>query len=192
MKSDLIENQEFPEVVKKLLETAPWELLIPAIFPALAVDDFKDQFRQIKSVEEFQEKIIYAVIRNILKISKSSFTYSGLDELDKHQSYMFISNHRDIVLDPALLNYALFENKMETAEVAIGDNLLSETWIRDLVKMNKSFIVKRNLAKRELILASRLLSEYIFETVHVKGHSAWIAQREGRAKDGNDRTQQAW
>ncbi|HHT30683.1 1-acyl-sn-glycerol-3-phosphate acyltransferase, partial [Petrimonas mucosa] len=103
--------------------------------------------------------------------------------------HLYISNHRDIVLDAAFLNILLFDRGTDTCEIAIGDNLLIYRWITDLVRLNKSFIVKRGVSVREMLDTSRHLSEYIFDTIANRRQSVWIAQREGRAKDSDDKTQ---
>lgn len=114
----------------------------------------------------------------------------GLDQLDPEKAYLFISNHRDIAMDPALINWVCYQHGMDTVRIAIGDNLLRKPYISDLMRLNKSFIVNRSARGKELLTASTLLSKYIHHSV-TSGHSVWIAQREGRAKDGNDRTDPA-
>ncbi|MCC5930352.1 MAG: 1-acyl-sn-glycerol-3-phosphate acyltransferase [Cyclobacteriaceae bacterium] len=183
-------NHEVPEVINRLLEVPYLDLLLSFIFGKDATEKVKEQLKTYKSIEDFQAGLIYSVLQVILKKSVDSFTYAGLDQVDANDAFLFISNHRDIVLDPALTNLALHEKGFRTAEVAIGDNLLTEKWIEDIVKLNKSFIVRRNLQGRELVEASRLLSSYIKYSLQQNRHSVWIAQREGRAKDGNDKTQQ--
>jgi 1-acyl-sn-glycerol-3-phosphate acyltransferase len=116
-------------------------------------------------------------------------TSSGLENLDKSKSYLFISNHRDIILDSAMLNYLIVLEGMNTTEIAIGNNLLIENWIEYAVKLNRAFVVRRNLPAREMLMASKKLSEYIRRNITKKNNSVWIAQREGRTKDGFDKTQ---
>ena len=125
----------------------------------------------------------------ILNNSISKLTFSGLENVQKGVPYIFITNHRDIVLDSALLNYVLHQNGYDTCEIAIGSNLLINKWITDLVKLNKTFIVKRNVPGRKLYHYSIILSKYIRYTLTEKKQSIWISQREGRTKDGNDKTQ---
>ena len=121
----------------------------------------------------------------------SEVTFSGLDQLDPKQAYLFISNHRDIVLDPALVNWGLFSHKMKTVRIAIGDNLLQIPYITELMRLNKSFIVKRSAkAPKEMLKALSQLSAYIYDSL-AGGDSIWIAQKEGRAKDGFDQTDPA-
>jgi len=144
----------------------------------------------ISSIEELQKKFMYSIVKEwIIDRITNGVTYSGLDNLDKNQSYVFISNHRDIILDAALLNYIVFDGGMKTTEIAIGDNLLIYKWIFHIVKLNRAFIVKRNLPARQLLAASIKMSSYIRQSITKGNVSVWIAQREGRTKDGDDKTQ---
>ena len=182
-------DDEVKEVLNRLLESPTADLLIKTVFPGIPEDLIKEQMSSIHTIKDFQEKVIYKALLGVLSNTSSGVTKSGLENLDNRQAYLFLSNHRDIILDPSILNMVIFELGFETAEVAIGDNLLETPWVKDLARLNKSFIVKRNLSVRELIVASKNLSNYIFDTLNVNKRSVWIAQREGRAKDGNDRTQ---
>ena len=182
-------DHEFREVMDKLLASTFSDLLISTVFPGEPINMVKKQLKSINTIKEFQEKVIYKAVLGVLSKTSSGLTKSGLENLNSKSSYLFISNHRDIILDPTLLNSVIYEQGFETAEVAIGDNLLETPWVNDLARLNKSFIVKRNLSVRELMNSSKLLSNYIFDTINKNHHSVWIAQREGRAKDGNDRTQ---
>lgn len=147
---------------------------------------------QIQTVEELQLSFMYTLIKDwIIDKTTSGISWSGLEHLDLSKSYLFISNHRDIILDSAILNYIIVNAGMNTTEVAIGNNLLIYDWILHAVKLNRAFVVKRNLPARELLLASKKLSKYIREAVTKRNRSVWLAQREGRTKDGCDQTQQA-
>ncbi len=146
----------------------------------------------VKTRKELQLKFMYSLIDEwIIQRTTSGVTYSGLENLDKSKSYLFISNHRDIILDSAILNYIVVKEGMNTTEIAIGNNLLIYDWIEHIVKLNGAFVVKRNLPARELLMASKTLSSYIRKTITEDNVSVWIAQREGRTKDGCDQTQQA-
>ena len=146
----------------------------------------------IHTIKDLQHKFVYHLIADfIIKPSIDEITSSGLENLDKSKSYLFISNHRDIILDSAILNYLVVLNGMNTTEIAIGNNLLIENWIEYAVKLNRAFVVRRNLPAREMLMASKKLSEYIRQDIIRKNSSVWIAQREGRTKDGNDKTQAA-
>ncbi len=144
---------------------------------------------QVNSVGDFQEKIAYPLFKVIEKDSISKLSSSGLGQLDPTAQYLFISNHRDIILDSAFLNIVLFEHKFRTSQIAIGDNLMRHRISELIFHINKSFVVKRTGTPMELYRYSVQLSEYIYQQITGKTDSVWIAQREGRAKDGDDRTQ---
>lgn len=153
--------------------------------------NIKESIKKIKTVEEFQREIVLKyMLQPVIDNTMDSFTDSGFDNLSKEHGYLFIGNHRDITLDPALLNYHLFRRGLETVEIAFGDNLLINDFIAGMIRLNRSFIVKRNLPLIKQLEESTRLSGYIFHTV-TQGRSVWIAQREGRAKDGNDATNPA-
>jgi len=144
----------------------------------------------INSIDEMQA-VVGNYMRHMISSTTTRFTYSGLENLDADKNYLFVSNHRDIAMDPAFVNWALFSENFHTVRIAIGDNLLSKPFSSDLMRMNKSFIVKRALtAPREMMKAVLQLSDYIFTSLQTDS-SIWIAQREGRAKDGFDKTEPA-
>ena len=149
----------------------------------------KLHLRMIRSVEQFQGTFIYDILRRIITTTTDGLDCRGITKLDKNKAYLFISNHRDIVLDAGLLNYLIFEKGLNTTQIAIGDNLLLYDWIEHAVKLNRAFIIKRGLPPRELLNASKKVSEYIRKSILEDNMSSWIAQREGRTKDGNDKTQ---
>ena len=184
-------DEEANSTVNKLLNEGQFEKVLSFIFPEHKIEAVKAQLRNIQSIEDFQKGIVYPYLTSLVKKTISQLSFSGLKKLDPKKSYLFISNHRDIVLDPALLNVLMFDNKFRTTEIAIGSNLLILPWIEMLVRLNKSFIVKRSLPVREMLQASRELSAYINYILQEKQNSVWIAQKEGRAKDGNDKTQAA-
>ena len=165
--------------------------LMPKVFPNVPLSEFIKQIKQIRSVYQFQKNFIVPFLVDIENKTSKGVTLSGLDLLNYNSAYLFISNHRDIVLDSALLNIHLLLEGMNTSEIAIGNNLLVYPWIEDLVRINKSFIVRRDASIREQIKISTHLSEYIRYVLTKKPQSVWLAQREGRAKDGNDKTQPA-
>ena len=150
--------------------------------------------RQLAGVTDVQgmQMFIKTYVEGMIADTTSGFSVSGLDALDPQRSYLFMSNHRDIAMDPAFTNYALHMGGHETVRIAIGDNLLTKPWVSDLMRLNKSFIVKRNPGgPRELLAAAKNLANYIQHSLRVENNPIWIAQREGRAKDGNDRTEPA-
>ncbi|MEQ8954562.1 MAG: 1-acyl-sn-glycerol-3-phosphate acyltransferase [Gammaproteobacteria bacterium] len=163
--------------------------LFPGLMLVLARRRLRKQVVGVKDVKTMQD-VIAVYMEKMIKDTTNGLTQSGLDRLDPQRSYVFISNHRDIAMDPALVNYVLYHGGFETLQIAIGDNLLKKPFVTDLMRLNKSFIVKRSLKGRELLQSLFLLSEYIHHCIQI-GENVWIAQREGRAKDGNDRTDPA-
>lgn len=150
--------------------------------------------RELRGVHDVYtlQSLVKKYMDRMIEGTTERFTVSGLAELDAQQQYLFMSNHRDIALDPAFLNYALYHNEHETVRIAIGDNLLSKPFVADLMRLNKSFIVKRSTkGPRQMLAAYKNLSAYIRHSIDVDNSSIWIAQREGRAKDGIDRTEPA-
>ncbi len=182
-------DEEIHEVFERLINEVSFLELIKFLFPNFSTEQFLKKLLSIKSINEFQTEVIYPYVKEVLRTTTKGITHSGIDKLDPNGHYLFISNHRDIVLDSAILNILMVENKFNTTEIAIGDNLLIYPWITDLVKLNKSFIVQRNLPVRQMMESTRRLSSYIRETLTKRNQSIWIAQREGRSKDGDDRTQ---
>jgi len=151
---------------------------------------FLYKWGNISCIDEMQ-KVMGHYMLHMISSTTTKFTYSGLENLDASKNYLFISNHRDIAMDPAFVNWALFSENFKTVRVAIGDNLLSKPYVSDLMRMNKSFIVKRSLSgPREMMKALQHFSDYIFSSLQDES-GIWIAQREGRAKDGFDKTDPA-
>lgn len=150
--------------------------------------------RELRSVHDVRslQAVVKRYMDRMVESSTDQFTVSGLDQLGEQQPWLFMSNHRDIALDPAFVNYALYHNGHETVRIAIGDNLLSKPFAADLMRLNKSFIVKRSTkGPRQMLAAYKQLSSYIRHSIEVDRNPIWIAQREGRAKDGLDRTEPA-
>lgn len=187
------DDSEVKHYLGLLLEDENFENILKFVFKDQSkVDQAKFAIANISTVKDLQLKFMYRLIEDlILKKSTDGLSSSGLDRLDKNTSYLFISNHRDIILDSAIMNFLIVLEGMNTTEIAIGNNLLIEKWIEYAVKLNRAFVVRRNLPVRELLMASKKLSEYIRRDITLKNTSVWIAQREGRTKDGNDKTQQA-
>jgi hypothetical protein len=149
------------------------------------------EFSSISSVAALQDRI-EPYVDNTIERATDGVTYSGVERLKPGTAYLFLANHRDIVMDPAFVNYAVYHAGLPTPRIAIGDNLLQKPFVSDLMRLNKSFIVHRNLAgRREKLAAFQLLSAYINHSIREDGQSIWIAQAEGRAKDGDDRTDSA-
>lgn len=151
---------------------------------------FSYKWGAINSVDAFQQ-VVGVYMQHMIDSTTTKFTYSGLENLDATKNYLFVSNHRDIAMDPSFVNWALFSEKFKTVRIAIGDNLLSKPYVSDIMRMNKSFIVKRSVSGvREMMKSLSHLSSYIFSSLQEES-SIWIAQREGRAKDGFDKTEPA-
>lgn len=164
--------------------------LVPSLSRFLVRQWLAVKLRGVSTVEQFQGLVEPQLQLQIA--ATAHFSSSGLERLSSSESYLFISNHRDIAMDPAFTNYALYHGGHRTVAVAIGDNLLREPWVADLMRLNKSFIVKRNIsAPRELLAASRQLACFIRQHISANAGPVWIAQREGRAKDGIDATEPA-
>lgn len=147
------------------------------------------QLNGVNTVKSMQG-VIASYMDQMIEKTTSKLTNSGIENLSREKSYLFVSNHRDIAMDPAFVNYMLYHAGFNTMFIAIGDNLLKRPFVSDLMRLNKSFIVKRSLKGRDLLKSSKQLSEYIHYLVENKDN-VWIAQREGRAKDGVDRTDTA-
>ena len=156
-------DSEVDTYIQLLLEDAHFQHILDYIYKVpVKIEQAKLALSQIHTIKDLQYKFVYTLVEDlILKPSTDGLTSSGLENLDKSKSYLFISNHRDIILDSAILNYLIVHEGMNTAEIAIGDNLLIDKWIEYAVKLNRAFVVHRNLPSRELLMASKKLSEYI-------------------------------
>ena len=150
----------------------------------------RNELRGVSSVEAFQ-LVVKKYFDRMVSNTTTSVSETGIAALDKNTAYLFISNHRDIALDPAFVNTALYCEGMNTARIAIGDNLLSKPFASHLMRLNKSFIVNRSAKGRQMLLATKKLSSYIRMSLQVEKESIWLAQREGRAKDSLDKTEPA-
>ena len=148
----------------------------------------KNRIKNIKSVSQYQDAF-EAVVSEVIKNSIKKFSITGIENLDPNKGYLFVANHRDITLDSALLNFTLHQNNFKTTYNAVGNNLLSEKWASDLMRLNKSFIIDRSdKSKRDIYKSLNLASEFIYNTIVNENESIWIAQKQGRSKDGNDYT----
>ena len=187
------EDHEVNQYIQILLKDEVFQEVLSFIFSdPQKIKEVSKMLVTIQSVDELQMKFMYPLIKEwIIDRTTSGISYDGLENLNKDESYLFVSNHRDIILDAAILNFIIANAGMKTTEIAMGDNLLIYDWIGYTVKLNRAFIVRRNLPSRELLAASQKLSSYIRETIFKNQMSVWIAQREGRTKNGCDQTQQA-
>ncbi len=184
-------NEEVNEVLNRLGNEKQFMKMLSTVYPLLPKDIIKNRLTSFHTNIDFQKEMVVPFLQYLEANMTKGIDLNGIGKIDKSESYLYISNHRDIILDSAFLCGKLVENGMDTAEIAIGDNLLIFPWIEDIVRVNKSFIVKRGLNARQILESSQRLSAYIEYTLNQKHQSIWIAQREGRAKDSNDRTQES-
>ncbi|RQO37779.1 glycerol acyltransferase [Chryseobacterium sp. KBW03] len=183
-------DQEVNERLGSIAHDPMMKAFMNFTFPGADEQVWLEQFKEVHSISDFQHQFVAYAVRQILAKSSEGLTTSGFDKLDKNTSYLFISNHRDIVLDTSLLNLVLLEGGYVMTASAIGDNLVRKKFLNVLAKLNRNFLVQRGLSLREQLKSSQTMSEYIDELLHQENRSVWIAQREGRTKDGNDSTQQ--
>lgn len=185
------EDSEFHEKMKQLVKEPGFLHAINYTMPPEGVPALIEDLLKIRTKYDFQRQVMFPFLEMLAKTTTSGITLGGVKYLNPSLSYSFITNHRDIVLDASFLNLAFLRRGFPTSEVAIGNNLLIYDWITDLVRLNKSFIVKRNTGLREGLEAAKKLSAYIHYCILEKHESIWIAQREGRAKDSSDHTQES-
>ena len=181
-------DAEINEGIRSSVNHPMMKALMNFTFPTVADEVWKEQLLKTHSIRDFQCNFIYQSIQKVLEKSSDGLSTSGFEKLEKNTSYLFISNHRDIILDTSLLNAALFEHGLVMTASAIGDNLVKKAFLLTLSKLNRNFLVQRGLSPRELLQSSKLMSEYIGQLLLRENRSVWIAQREGRTKDGNDAT----
>ena len=185
------EPEDLPEVFDRLLANDQFKQVLAYLYPQVPLEMIAQKLKACKTNLDFQLAFAYDFVHGILKKATTGCEMD-CSSLDNTRNYTFISNHRDIVLDSAILDVMLIENKFKTTcEIAIGDNLLSLPWVKDLVRVNKAFIVERALSMRQMLMSSKRLSDYMHFAIKEKNENIWIAQREGRAKDSNDRTQKS-
>ena len=185
------EPEDLPEVFDRLLSNEQFKLVLAYLYPQVPFEMIAQKLKACKTNLDFQLAFAYDFVHGILKKAATGCEMD-CSAIDHTQRYTFISNHRDIVLDSAILDVLLVDNKFTTTcEIAIGDNLLSLPWVKDLVRVNKAFIVERALTMRQMLMSSKRLSDYMHFAIREKHENIWIAQREGRAKDSDDRTQKS-
>lgn len=181
-------DAEINDAIRSSVNHPMMKALMNFTFPDVEDSVWKNQLLKTHSIRDFQCNFIYQSVQKVLEKSSDGLTTSGFDKLQKNTSYLFISNHRDIILDTSLLNACLFDNGLVMTASAIGDNLVKKSFLLILSKLNRNFLVQRGLSPREMLQSSKLLSEYIGQLLLRENRSVWIAQREGRTKDGNDAT----
>ena len=181
-------DTEVNEGMRSSIHHPMMKALMNFTFPDTPDEVWKEQLLKTHSIRDFQCNFIYQSVQKVLEKSSDGLSTSGFEKLEKNTAYLFISNHRDIILDTSLLNAALFDHGLVMTASAIGDNLVKKSFLLALSKLNRNFLVQRGLAPRELLQSSKLMSEYIGHLLLRENRSVWIAQREGRTKDGNDAT----
>lgn len=184
-------DSEFHERMTQLVDVPMFKSVIEYAMPGVNYEALKHKLLSLNSKDEFQKEFMKPYLETLVKRTTDGLTIGGTENCEQDKSYTFISNHRDIVLDASFLNLCLINSGLPTTEVAIGNNLLIYEWISILVRLNKSFIVKRDLTSHQRLEGAMQLSNYVHFALTKKNQSVWIAQREGRAKDSDDRTQES-
>lgn len=182
-------DEELPVVFEELIADPAFQKVATEVIPDVPFELLAQKMRSCKSKLEFQKTFCYSLLWKLAKDCTDGLSLDHTSLPDKEKAYTYLSNHRDIILDSGFLSVLLVDQGMDTVEIAIGDNLLAYPWIKKFVRVNKSFIVQRALTMRQMLESSARMSRYMHYTIGVKNQSIWIAQREGRAKDSNDRTQ---
>ena len=197
MNKDLFEDirpykaEEIPAAMERIANSSSFPLLASYVYPNEPIEAVKERIRNYKTVKAFQTETMRMVNQRVIEHSISAFSCSGLDKLNLNEHYLFVSNHRDIMLDSSLLQYYLVTKGFDTTEITFGANLMMNQLVVDIGKSNKMFKVERPSNNiKDFYRSSKHLSEYIRYVITEKGQSVWIAQRNGRTKDGNDATDQ--
>ena len=183
--------EEIPAAMERIANSSSFPLLASYVYPDEPLEVVRERIANYKTVREFQTETMRMVNQRVIEHSISEFSCSGLDKLDPEAHYLFVSNHRDIMLDSSLLQYFFVTQNFDTTEITFGANLMMNELVVDIGKSNKMFKVERpgnNI--KDFYRSSKHLSEYIRYVITQKGQSVWIAQRNGRTKDGNDTTDQ--
>ncbi len=183
-------DSEINEAMLRIADDPLFENIASFLYPDGDIEEVKNNLRKINTTHDFQVQFMDYAIRKIVELTANKYTTEGFEKLDKNKSYLFVSNHRDILLDSALLQIALHENGLKTSEITFGSNLMHPQLAVDIGKSNKMFKVKRSGTPREFYFNTLELSKYIRYTILDKDESVWIAQRNGRTKNGNDKTDQ--
>ena len=182
-------DSEVQEALQDFYKHPMFQALLQFTFPEKSHREIKELIDSCTSIYDFQTSIIYNSIQRIMEKSTDGFSTSGFDDLEKNKAYFFLSNHRDIILDTSFINVALYDHDLVMTASAIGDNLVQKSFLMALARLNRSFMVQRSLSPREMLVSSKKLSEYLAYLLS-ENQSIWMAQREGRTKDGSDKTQQ--
>ena len=186
-----IQDKDFHNEMTILVEKPMFKQIVRFVMPDKKWSDVQKLLLNMNTKEDFQQQIMRPLVQSIVEKTSAGLTWSGLENVDKEIPHLHVTNHRDIVLDSAQLSYLLAVENRDTVEIAIGNNLLIYEWITKLVRLTRSFIVKRNLGRMQTLAAAIQLSRYMHFAITQKKSSIWLAQREGRCKDSDDRTQES-
>lgn len=184
-------DEELPQIYEELLADEAFRKVVAVVMPDIPFEQIAQMMRRCRTKFEFQRTFCYPLIKQLMAKASKGMSLDRSELADKDGAYVYISNHRDIILDSGLLSVLLADEGKDTVEIAIGDNLLIYPWIKKLVRVNKSFIVQRSVSMREMLASSKRMSDYMHFALAEKRENIWIAQREGRAKDSNDLTQES-
>uniref|UniRef100_UPI004047957D 1-acyl-sn-glycerol-3-phosphate acyltransferase n=1 Tax=Algoriphagus sp. TaxID=1872435 RepID=UPI004047957D len=182
-------DAEVNAAIQEILDHSMLNSMMQFTFPEDLHQAWKERMKHTHSLRDFQINFIYPAVKKVLEMSSEGLTLSGFDQLEPNTCYLFISNHRDIILDTSLLNACLYENGLVMTTSAIGDNLIKKPFLNTLSRLNRNFAIRRGLSGRALLESSLLASQFIHKSLLRENRSVWMAQREGRTKDGNDLTQ---
>ena len=184
-------EEEFPEAMQRIANSSSFPILASFVYPGEPLEEVRQRIANYKNVYEFQSQTMFRVNERVIEESISEFTCSGIERLSPDKNYLYVSNHRDIMLDASLLQYFLLTKDFDTTEITFGANLMSSQLVIDIGKCNKMFKVERPGGSiKDFYRSSLHLSEYIRYAIQEKHQSVWIAQRNGRTKDGIDATDQ--
>lgn len=184
-------DSEIPAAMARVYSHKLFPNIIKYLFPDRNVNDFKTIFDRISSVHDVQKYIMYPFLQKVISMTMSDFKSDGIENVSDEKKSMFICNHRDILLDAALLDVVMFESELDTPEITFGSNLMQDPFVVDIGKSNKMFKIVRGGTARELYQNSKTVSSYMRYAITQKSQSVWIAQRNGRTKDGDDKTEAA-
>lgn len=182
-------DAEVNAAIREIVDHSMLAAMMQFTFPKDQNHTWKERMKHTHSLRDFQINFIYPAVKKVLEMSSEGLTLGGFEQLEPNTAYLFISNHRDIILDTSLLNASLYENGLVMTTSAIGDNLIKKPFIHSLSRLNRNFAIKRGVTGRALLESSLLVSQFIHKSLLRENRSVWTAQREGRTKDGNDLTQ---
>jgi hypothetical protein len=182
-------DAEVNAAIREIVDEPMLDAMMQFTFPEDPTKSWKDRMKHTHSLRDFQINFIYPAVRKVLEMSSEGLTVGGFEQLEPNTAYLFVSNHRDIILDTSLLNACLYENGLVMTTSAIGDNLIKKPFLQIFSRLNRNFAIRRGLSGRALLESSQLASQFIHKSLLRENRSVWTAQREGRTKDGNDSTQ---